>query len=304
MFFATIFTEQAKATNSSYAWGALEFYQSPYWEYYDETSLCADVTSMMPGSWNAINNYESNTNSANLFNAISYTESNDIRTATLWVGDFCPLPYPPNSENYHIHWTFYSGGTARNQGDHSWDSMIYYYTGPNNSQWFQFIWTCSCGGIYFYWDENWPYWPLTSYPSGYYNTNTEYGFIDPWYGGGLIGMPYAWTGNPYMSLDGYNSGYGQNCYIGWENTSPYILDQCHDSSTSYNNFYFVFFFYQYAMGQIDSNFHNIHDSLDYAASQIYGQYTTFDECPYSTGWEITTGLWSRLNVLGNANLSP
>jgi hypothetical protein len=267
--------------------GALQYGSSPWDEYYYELSICDFVVSVMPGNIIATDYYYFGTNPDNVYYAIQDSQANQDPTSTLWVGDFCPQePYDPPQ----LHWSFYSGYGYT--GQYSWDSWIYYYSHTNNVQRSQFIWTCSCGGVYF--DTSYP--PTPSFPTTSYNPKTRYGWYDS-SRGIAIGMPYAWTGTLSMNIDGYNSpDYGSHAYVGWECTSPGLIVAA--PGTNQPNYNFLYWYYYFATGYYDSELHNVKDSLDFASNEIFD--CDFGDSPYAYGWQNPQGTWTKMRVLGNS----
>ena len=171
------------------------------------------------------NDYWTNTNNGVDNNILSQTQNGDYVT-NWWVGDYAPLDAgsgPSPSPAPFGHFGFYGQGTDLE------DKYIYGNATIGDStssvQYFDFIWTCANGGIY--WtnnndgynriaginyglNANQPNNPPSYYPL---NTNTQYGTT---YNGIEVGMPYAWTGTTGMSTNGYWFSSGNYCYIGFE----------------------------------------------------------------------------------------
>jgi hypothetical protein len=126
-------------------------------------------------------------------------------------------------------------------------------------------------------------------------------------------MPYAWTGDITMSLDGYSNPSGNYTFIGWENTSPFMDDVPPDGYTSeYLEYsFFIYYFYSYVTGQVTGFHETINDSLDYAARMAFGRESSGKV--YTFGSSIlNVGQWKndredywfycRLRVLGNGDM--
>ncbi len=294
LFATLLISALGKPANSDQvfnAWGALQNGSSPWEEYVYESSICDFVVSVMPGNVIATSFYYFGTNPDNVYYAIQDSQANQDQTDTLWVGDFAPqTPYAPPQ----LHWSFFSGYGY--SGQYSWDSWIYYYSHTNNVQRSQFIWTCSCGGLYFDTSPT----PIPSFPTTSTNPKTEYGWYDS-SRGIAIGMPYAWTGTLTMNKNGYSSSTGSHTYIGWECTSPFLTLTAPGSGTQQPNYNFLYWYYYYATGQQDSQLHNVHDSLDFASQKIWGQNTYFDQTSYYNGWPNEQDTWTRMRVFGNSN---
>jgi hypothetical protein len=280
------FSGQTQADEIFNAWGALQYGTSPWDEYVYESNICSYAASVMPGSVSATSYYYSGTNPDNVYYAIQNSQANQDLTTTLWVGDFCP-----QTPDGVLHWSFYSGYGYT--GQYSWDSWIYYYSHTNNVQRSQFIWTCSCGGVYF--DQYYP--PTPSYPTTSTNTKTQYGWYDSAHGV-AVGMPYAWSGTLQMGLDGYNNPNTgtSHSYIGWECTSPLLNDTA--PTTNEPNYNFLYRYYYYATGQYDSTIHSVKDSLDWASFWTFN--CNFGNSPYAYGWLNDQGTWTKMRVFGNS----
>jgi hypothetical protein len=239
----------------------------------------------------------------------------------------------PDANVPPIHRGFYG-----HNNQHIYDNNVYeyanYYWWPPPSGWFQsiaskqyfdFIWTCANGGLYF--DSNGNTWnvsgvtfPETGYdeytepPNPPNNPFTKYGFVEDQYSmpPTIAGMPFAWTGTNSMSTNGYSSpDYGSYCYIGWENISPFMINPTGYNGKSYKHF--PYYFYRYALG-IDNGptHHTIKQSLDYASSIACGYLYDFDDTVlYSGEWvyqdaegDDYDGWWyRRMRVFGNSNLN-
>lgn len=285
-----VFIGQTKAANSFYAWGAMQDITQPPWEYNYQIQICQYVTSWMPTSWTRIDNYEGGTYPSNVYSALSNNRNNHINGHTLWVGDFAPQFDYDGSQ----HWSFYSG--YYHHTEFTWDSSIYYYVGFNPIyEKTEFIWTCSCGGLYF--NQQYPTTPhyATSHDSPY----IWYG----WYDGTTnkaVGMPYAWSGIQYMQTDGYINYYNNDptAYIGWENASPALVSYAPNTQTT--NYWFLYWYYYYATGKYDGAYHSCRASLDWASQKIWS--TSFGGSPYWYGWfNPSWGTWTRLRAMGNQN---
>ena len=157
----------------------------------------------------------------------------------------------------------------------------------------EFIWTCSCGGLYF--NQTYPITP--HYATSHDSQLIWYGWFD---GTTLraVGMPYAWTNTQSMQTDGYTN-YNNNdhgFYIGWENASPLLIATAHNGQTT--NYWFLYWYFYYALGKWDGYYHNSHQSLDFASGMIYGE--DFGDSPYWYGWlNQTYGTWTRMRAMGN-----
>lgn len=249
-----------------------------------------------------VNAYWAPTTDTNVGNCLDWQFENASYVTNWWVGDFRPDASQTPGPYGHLWFYGHAGNDIEDAFvyDHATDS------GEDSKNYFSFIWTCTNGGRY--WND----------PSGSYdiitgityptespfsppptNTNDEYGFLDS---GDAVGMPLAWTGDPDMALDGYNSGSGSYCYIGFEGPSPSMLDELEDSSD--RAYVFPMTFYWKALGWDDPPYYihqPIYASLDFTSDYIYDCY--FDETPLYEGyWQYTIFgyCFVHMRVYGNA----
>ena len=220
-----------------------------------------------------------------------------------WVGDFFADGTPPNPFGH-----FWCYG---DNGNHISDYWVRYCATDggtiSSKQYFNFIWTCSNGGLYWY-DNNgnsytipgiWYAIPTAS-PAPT-NTNDEYGFL--YNGISAVGMPYAWTGRIDMDTNGYGSSSGDYCYIGFESNSPFMSDPL--PGTAVLSVDFPDYFYQYMLGWRYPYLHRtVSYSLDSASILTYG--VPFDETDLYNGYwrPAGSGLYWRchMRVFGNGAL--
>jgi hypothetical protein len=287
-----------------------------------ETTLCSDINSYFSANWVKTNGYWDYTTEPDVVNSIRAIQ-NPINgytwATTFWVGDFVP------TYTYPAHWGFNG-----NAGWHVMDENVYsaITSYGDSKQYFDFMWTCVNGG------KQWIYNTQTGsytnytipgisgagtgspYPPSPSNPNNSTGYFD-WGTLSGIGMPFAWTDTSYttgnqMSLDGYAaSDNGQYCYIGFENQSPFMKDVPPSGSTSTNLCYvwFPYYFYRYALGIADGIHHNVHQSLDYAALNTFGNRgSTFEDCQLNQGYwfyEGSMGGWwfCKMRVFGNSAIT-
>lgn len=258
-----------------------------YWQFYDDWYTGCDP----------LNLYWQYTSNSQVSTFINYQNQYADYVTNWWVGDFLPGVQGPGPFG-HI-W-FYGEGT------NIVDSDLYRYTTSYGTiaskQYFDFIWTCNCGGMYWYndqgsynvidaiTDEATSYW----YP-GPTNTNTKYGFV--YNNGDRFGMPLAWTGQSSLNSN------GDYCYIGFEGPSPFMQYTFPGAYSRTDTFPEAFYFK--ALGN-DEPYHlhqPINTALDYAAEQTFGY--QFEDCRFSDGyWMYTTqpvvGWWfSHMRVYGN-----
>jgi hypothetical protein len=298
-----ISTARVKADLAFLAWGGLNPNgPAPAGEYGTESWVCHEVCyNIVPSQYFSIrgDNYDNYTDQFWVNFCLNYLEPNQIWTVVLWVGDFC---WDNTTIDGYYHYGFYPSQYIipgpQDPVEKVWDYKVFYNTTYPYGYSFQyniFDWTCACAGLYYDTTSGNP--PYTPYfPTTTYNPNNAYG----WAGSApenRIGMPYAWTGSLGLSTDGYNSpDQTIYCYIGWQNASPY-LSQMAPYSYSYN-VNIPYYYYAFAMGKIDGSTHNAHDSLDYAASTVYG--TDFGSSLYNYGWQNSWGFWSKMQVLGDS----
>jgi hypothetical protein len=314
VFLASSFITPIKATNLGMQYGHLA---PPYDTLEEETEegVCQEIYNKFYydyyTSCEPIDAYWYYTSATSVGQCLDWQRSYSDYVTNWWVGDFHADPGPTPSPHPYGHLWFYG-----NNYDDISDDFVHDHVTNNgyatSKEYFDFIWTCANGGRY--WTDNygnhidvtgiklpastWFYPPPD-------NDNTEYGFWDPW--NTNYGMPFAWTGNLDMDLDGYNNNQGSYCYIGWEGPSPFML-QYSDFLGRY--FYeFPLDFYDKALGYMDSGYHQtIHDSLDYASLNFFG--FDFDEVFFYYGyWSPvyvpgdTYWFFVHMRVLGNSYLT-
>jgi hypothetical protein len=293
----------AKATTyASIQWGKLQNDANPPNECGYEACACINIDYDFPPSgwtWFVENLYDFDTYaypyfieySTNVYYTILFMQSNNILTDNFWVGDYCGLHSPYSGA---LHWTEY--GIPSNPPDYVWDAMIGYCASQyrSSTQVFDFIWTCSCGGCYWYYDGGQLHEDLNP-PNP--NPYSIYGCIDSH--DDTVGMPQAWTGGlASMSTDGYRDpDYGPYCYIGFEGCSRYLYEVA-NPNTGATYYDFLLDFYAYATGQVDGNHHSINDSLDWASNAVWGE--TYGGCPLDTVW-TNNGFNCRMRVFGDGN---
>ncbi|MEM2098692.1 MAG: hypothetical protein QXU99_02955 [Candidatus Bathyarchaeia archaeon] len=166
-------------------------------------------------------------------------------------------------------------------------STIYLQT-SYSVQHFSFIWTWACGDLFIN--------PCTG--------QLCYGYYD--YSTGAAGMPFAWTHTNNLSFDGYtNPDASSYCYIGFENSSKPLKEEI--PATGYSHSWFVYYFYDRALGWgSGSTHHTIQNSLNYASMQVFGG-VPFHQCTLYTGyWDNYSqpgqSFYCRMRVYGNSNL--
>jgi hypothetical protein len=309
----TAMSSSVKATGTAMLYGHL----SPTYDWNEknlETNVCSQISWYFSNdhwaSCSPINDYWTYTDPSTVYgNLISQTNNRGYVT-NWWVGDFLHSDSAPPIGHFEMY----------GQGSNLEDKYIYNDTtnsGQASSvQYFDFIWTCSNGGLY-YTNNNDGYNLIAGIDSGVnhnqpnnrpsympLNNNTQYG---TWYNGNEVGMPYAWTGTTSMSTNGYWSSSGNYCYIGWE--GPSVLMQNSLYGTSTNAATFADLYYEYLLGYFNSANNYAHltfgQSLDGACLSTYGNYYT--STPLFNGYwtwvgNSTVGDWwaSYLEIFGNS----
>lgn len=149
-------------------------------------------------------------------------------------------------------------------------------------QYMTMIWTCSNGGCY--WTD------CLGRPL--------YGYIDAENGTGEVGMPLAWTGTSGMSQYGYNSSdSGDYCYIGWQNTSFFLKNDCNSTLGQYKFGNWIDLFYSKLLS---SPRPTVHQALDYASQTVWG--VNYGQTILNLGWYDVQQYWQGwcyLRVYGN-----
>lgn len=227
-----------------------------------------------------------------VYNKLLFIQESYIPTDNLWVGDFNTQISPWSGAR---HWTFF-GNPGSSPQDYAWDGMIGYcneqYTG--SEQVFDFIWTCSAGGYYWYWNgsgltEN----LIIDNP----NYNNVYGYWDS--NNDIVGMPIAWTGRTDMPNGYSDPDSGATCYIGFEGSSRSLVTIA-NNNTGADYYEWLWYFYNYATGGVDNQHHTVNECLNYASYQIWGE--SYDGCPLDSPWLDTQfNSWCRMRVFGNGN---
>jgi hypothetical protein len=321
--------KSALADKVSVQWGHLAE-SPPAGEQTAESWICDQVYQdfVDAGTWIYSNAYWDYTQLWCVVQVLQYCEYpfNDVDWATnWWVGDFWTATGP----DPFGHLGFY-GHNDQHIFDYEVFAYANYYLWGNppysywwqyipSKQYFDFIWTCSNGGLYWY-DSTGYTWTVpgitASVNSTFYppptNPFTQYGFFaNPSSNPPIAeGMPLAWTGTSAMSKHGdYYPDSGSYCYVGWEGPSPWMIDYTGYDSVQYK--WFPYFFYRYALG-IDQGptHHTIKQSLDYATNMVLGNGYYFGNSKFNTGEWIPWpgdppmgGWWyRRMRVFGNGNL--
>ena len=304
LFFAS--TSQivsVKATSVAEEWGGISPINT-YSEYQLENSTCNIVNEMFNSNYYSYDNYGTNTGDMQVYDAIGWIEDNNLYSTNFWVGDYHPeFAWGFWQDNNGWWWqfgpttheNFYGASDVRDYD--VWSAATTEGNGQS-TQYFNFIWTCVCGGTY--WDgslnnEN----PGTLY--GYYDLKQDYS--DGYNNTGAVGMPYAWTGRADLSLNGYSNPSGDYCYIGWLNSSPGLCTPSLDN-TNYNYAFFVYYVYYYLTGQYNGYHYSVNTALDMASQQLWG--CSFGQSTIAHGYqEYDMGQWwtCQLEVLGNGDLT-
>jgi len=319
---ATFFGIQlVKAINVAMQWGYLNPVNGTESGY--EEDVCDYIYDLFDGaSWSTSNAYWTYTTETNLGQVLQYENhpNSGVGYATnWWVGDFhgsnptSPGPYG------HLYCYGASSDDIRDADVNIYATLYWdpYYGWETvvSKQYFNFIWTCVNGGVYWN-DPSGTYdnvlgivspdyrYPQNSHPPTVpINTNDEYGFE---HSTGVVGMPLAWTDTADLSLDGFNypySGDTEYCYIGFESKSPFMGDVATGSGNHYSDFPTAF--YYAALGYEDVDHYSFKDALDFASYQTFG--TNYLNSRLHNGdWYYRTDSpsgwfhWS-MRVLGNGN---
>ena len=155
-------------------------------------------------------------------------------------------------------------------GDDIKDAYIYNQTSYNKHD-FVFLWACGTARFY---------------PSWWCETCQAY-----------TGMPYSWTRDNNMALDGYTETYDDDdeTFLGWSWGSPnFVNAEGCKAGKSYGDF--VELFYENLM----QHNKNVKDALDSAAVAVFAGAISFANSPPRTGVYIE-GDYSYLKVYGNGD---
>ena len=317
----------ANATQVAIEWGHLSPTNNVPNEQSWESMVSSAIDSDWSSSWQHQNNYWT-------YTTVGYVDQNlqDVQypyggvtwATTWWVGDYLQSTGTPG------HYGFYG-----DQGQNTFDNNVWqyannywwfnppyynYWQATPSKQYFNFIWTCTNGGLNWYNSNGGqnsiagitypinngdPNNPPSTIPT---NTNTQYGYFDNTYNTGAVGMPLAWTGTAGMRINGYSySDSGSYAYIGFENHSPNLVDASGYMGLQYG--YFPYYFYRYALGQDNNGVHgSIAQSLDYASLRTFGIYyggsiLNNGYWYYSSDYPMT-GWWRcQMRVFGNTNMA-
>ena len=207
-----------------------------------------------------------------------------------------------NDEDYDYMSTFHIGDFSGpgDTGYRAWDggapissisdSEIRSVTGAKNH--FTFLWVCTMAELY---NEDGSCYNAT--PQAPEEADLTY--INP----NGIGMPYAWTHDSDMSLDGYDRpDSGSYCYIGFHDASPDLTTVGFGSSRTYEQFAMSFYNYLYGMG------FSVNNALDWATKEMNDPYvTSFRNTQLYNGYdhpgmENTTEHMCTMHVFGNGNM--
>jgi hypothetical protein len=265
-------------------------------EYDLEAMTCWYVNELTPDWLTQNYYYGDSTTSQNLYNMLDYTSATGIYAYNFWVGD-----YRPGVIGGTGHFFFYGAGDREYDPV---DNQIYIHAtggGGYSRQNFDFIWTCSCGGSY-WWYVNGQL--IYANPGG-----TIYGYYDNENSSGIVGMPVAWTGRGDLSIDGICSPSQSSpacdyCYIGWQNLSHGLADG--SGSLWYNNYaFFIYWFYYFLAGHYDNWDYSIVDSLDMASQIMWGTNFRYSPIGYPELRSWMGQDWvCKVCVLGNPYWQP
>lgn len=167
-------------------------------------------------------------------------------------------PWDPGQ--YHRQLLVIDGNNARDS------QHIYPYTSQGKHR-FVFLWHCGTA---------------MSYPSQY----DQYGWQ---------GMPYCWTRNNNMAIQGYTSGSGSHVFIGFHYWSHQFLDPTNYGGFNYGDYcWYIFWNLLYYDLPVSA-------ALDLAAQQAFGQ-PSHTSTPMWYGETLGPPgqqFWSCMRVLGN-----
>jgi hypothetical protein len=316
--FAGVNVNSVSAIKRAMEWGYLNDNIKTYnltrynTEFSWEGTICTNVNSMFAGKgWSGSNSHGASTTRTNVYNellTVGYPSNGVTTAATFWVGDFMPsITTPPTPFGYFGCYTSQSNSSNL----YVWDYEIYQYatTYGASKNYFTFMWTCSNGGLYWlsssggYSAVQGIIFPVVSnsmpnwIPS---NSNTYYGYrVNSTH---IVGMPYAWTGTTGMSTNGYTNPSGSYTYIGWESSSPFMIDTppSGSSSTNLQYLYFVYNFYNYALGYVTGYPEKINTSLNYAAEMTFGRNSSGNYYNFGTS-VLNVGQWLNDPTFNQAN---
>ncbi len=266
------------ATNVAVEWGYLntnpQYYDPVERDYQEDTCLSINNRYNLAGGWSAQDAYWDLTTQSNIIKTIQWRQQNNSWATDFYVGDYI-WTTPSGVKHYNL----YGNGGYIN------DNSIYSET-SYSVQYFSFIWACACGDLF----TN----PITG--------QLCYGYYD--YATGAVGMPLAWTHTGGLNHYGYiDPDQSRYCYIGFENTSKPLKEEI--ITTGYSYSWFVYYFYDHALGWGPGNpHHTIQECLYHASMQVYGG-VPFDQCTLYTGyWDnySTPGqsFYCRMRVYGNS----
>ena len=242
------------------------------------TEYIAGLTDAPP-DWQCDNSYGEDTTTSNICNNNSYVNSSGSYDfiATFHVGDFLA----PIGTCYRT----YPSGNSIN------DTNIASYTGYKNH--FTFLWVCTQAEL---WQQDGQPHLEAQAPPG---ASLSYINPDP----NHVGMPYAWTHNSGMSLNGYAMpDSGAYCYISFHNASMELKNVGFSSGLKYANFVESFYSFLY------NNHLSVNAALDAATlnmndpNQQYFSETELYTGYWGKGMSEQYDQWSSMRVFGNGNL--
>jgi hypothetical protein len=223
----------AKASETSMIWGSME--GQPY----EETIAAADVCNYIEDKFQTYMGYNWVNEKYGGGTTKSYVESCTImcnsyfdNSVVFYTGHGWPEHPIDGQYHYHVY-----PNVSRYWEDGIQDVSIQQRT-TEETHYFVFLWACFQGNEIGYYDET-----------------------------GAVGMPYAWTQQDDLNLDGYHNNDGTpHCFIGFKHTSPPLH---YDAGGLYDYEYgnFVKYFYYHA------TYHHstIHKALNDASLWVWGK---------------------------------
>jgi hypothetical protein len=300
LFAMAFMTSSVKAERYAMEWGHLAKNDEGQYNWNEgnmSLDVCTDINALFNirnmwygGTVPSCNAYWTYTSGIDLYSCLGYQATQCDFVTNFWVGDFhWQTLTPPYGHIY-----FY--GEETDPPLDITDNGIYLnaVTYPGYSkQYFDFIWTCSSAGLYWnnfgsgtYYSIDGiypqPIWSINTPTTPPVNINTEYAYYN---GGDSVGMPYAWTGHSDMNLNGYSNPDYESpyCYIGFECSSPFMLDSLPGTGGWWQAHYFPEAFYHAALGWWDDGYYqSVHNSLDEICVYFYSE--PFDYTTLANGW--------------------
>lgn len=257
------------ASETSMIWGSMHN------QTLEETTAAADVCDYIENKFQTYMGYNWVNEQYGGGTTKSYVE---------WCTNWCNAYYDDSVVFYTGHgWPEYDvSGTdhygvysnvSGDWGDAIQDVSIQQKT-TGETHYFVFLWACFQGNEIGYYDET-----------------------------GAVGMPYAWTQQDDLNLNGYDNFDGSPyCFLGFYNTSPPLHYEVGPYNYEYGNFVKYFYYF------LTYHHETIHDALDDASDWVFNN-ATFGESPLWLGFDWyfdappPQGGWQNgwMKVYGNSN---